>query len=152
MREEVSVVLQKQEILRQAGAIPYEIVAGEIRVLLVTSRESGRWLIPKGCVDTGLSPAEAAELEAYEEAGIEGKVASEIPLGFFTYFKKRKSGFNQPATVEVYLLHVEKRCKKWPEMKQRKLGWFSIAEAAELVKEPGLARLLWRLDEIPIEA
>lgn len=137
-----------QQVLRQAGAIPYSLVDGQVRVLMVTSRDTGRWLIPKGYIDDGLTPAATAAKEAYEEAGIKGVLESDMPLGFFTYFKKLKSGEDRPASVQVFLLRVEKQCKKWPEMKQRKLAWFSPEEAAQLVKEPGLATLLRRLEEI----
>lgn len=135
-----------QQVLQQAGAIPYSLIDGEIRVMLVTSRDTGRWLIPKGYVDPGLTPAAAAAKEAYEEAGIKGVMETMTPLGFFTYFKKRKSGLESPASVQVFLLRVDKQCKKWPEMKQRKFAWFSPAEAAQLVKEPGLSALLLRLE------
>src|SRR5262249_32651877 len=64
----------RADLLHQAGAIPYAIVDGEVRVLLVTSRGSGRWLIPKGNIDPGLTPAEAAAKEAYEEGGIRGRI------------------------------------------------------------------------------
>ncbi len=137
-----------QQVLQQAGAIPYSMMDGELRVLLVTSRDTGRWLIPKGYVDAGLTPADAAAKEAYEEAGIKGVMESATPLGFFTYFKKLKSGEDSPASVQVFLLRVEKQCKKWPEMKQRKYAWFSPEEAARLVKEPGLAALLRRIEDI----
>lgn len=137
-----------EQVLQQAGAIPYTMMDGELRILLVTSRDTGRWLIPKGYVDKGLTPADAAVKEAYEEAGIKGAVASDLPLGFFTYFKKLKSGEDKPASVQVFLLRVEKQCKKWPEMKQRQCGWFRPEEAAGLVREPGLAMLLLRVDEI----
>lgn len=140
-----------QQVLQQAGAIPYSLVDGELRILLVTSRDTGRWLIPKGHVDRGFTPAAAATQEAYEEAGIRGTLDSDLPLGFFTYFKKRKSGADHPASVQVFLLRVEKQCKKWPEMHQRKLAWFSPQEAAQLVKEPGLATLLLRLTEVLLQ-
>jgi len=143
---------QSLEVLQQAGVIPFGIVEGELRVLLVTSRESGRWVIPKGYVEPKLTAAESAAKEAYEEAGIEGKLTSETPLGFFTYLKRIRPGESRPASVEVYLLRVAKQCKKWPEMKQRKCGWFSVQEAAELVEEPGLSRLLLRLEEMDIAA
>lgn len=136
------------EVLRQAGVIPYSVVNGALRVLLVTSRDTGRWLIPKGYVEEGYTPAAAAAKEAYEEAGIKGVMESDIPLGFFTYFKRLKNGEDSPANVEVFLLRVEKQCKKWPEKKERRLAWFTPEEAAQMVREPGLAQLLMRLDEI----
>jgi 8-oxo-dGTP pyrophosphatase MutT (NUDIX family) len=143
---------QTFEVLRQAGVIPFEVAEGELRILLVTSRESGRWVIPKGNVEPKLTPAKSAEKEAYEEAGIEGELISETSLGFFTYLKRMRPGESRPASVEVFLLRVAKQCKKWPEMKQRKCGWFSVQEAAELVDEPGLSRLLLRLEEMDIAA
>jgi 8-oxo-dGTP pyrophosphatase MutT (NUDIX family) len=141
-------VTATDNILRQAGAIAYRIVDGEVRVLLVTSRDTGRWVIPKGYIDAGLTPAQAAAREAYEEAGIKGTITTSMPLGFFTYFKKLGSGERQAATVEVYALRVKKQVKKWPERGERKLSWVSVIEAARSVDEPGLARLLVRLVEI----
>lgn len=136
------------EVLHQAGAIPYAVIEGEVRVLLVTSRGSGRWLIPKGNIDPGLTPAEAAAKETYEEAGIRGTIASDTPLGFFTSFKTLKSGEEKPVTVEVYALSVDRQLKRWPEARQRETCWMPAAEAARSVREPGLALLLLRLKEI----
>lgn len=135
-------------LLHQAGAIPYAIVDGEVQVLLVTSRGSGRWLIPKGNIDPGFTPAQAAVKEAYEEAGIRGKITTDMPLGFFTSFKTLKSGEEKPVTVEVYALRVDRQLKRWPEAREREACWMSASDAARSVKEPGLARLLQRLDEI----
>lgn len=136
------------DILHQAGAIPYSVVDGEVQILLVTSRGSGRWLIPKGNIDPGLTPAEAAAKETYEEAGIRGKIATDTPLGFFTSFKTLKSGEEKPVIVEVYALRVDRQLKRWPEAREREACWMTAAEAARSVKEPGLARLLLRLREI----
>jgi len=137
-----------EQVLQQAGVIPYSMVNGTIRVLLVTSRDTGRWLIPKGFVDDGHTPLTAAVKEAFEEAGVEGVTETETPLGFFTYFKRLKTGEDRPTSVIVYLLRVEKQCKKWPEKKQRQSAWFTPEEAAKLVKEPGLAELLLRLENL----
>lgn len=136
------------DVLHQAGAIPYSVIDGEVRVLLVTSRGSGRWLIPKGNIDPGLTPAEAALKETYEEAGIRGKIATDTPLGFFTSFKTLKSGEEKPVTIEVYALLVERQLKRWPEAGEREARWMSASDAARSVREPGLARLLLRLKEI----
>lgn len=137
-----------EQVLQQAGVIPYSVVNGIVRVLLVTSRDTGRWLIPKGFVDDGYSPMDAAVREAFEEAGVEGVMHTDTPLGFFTYFKRLKTGENRPASVIVYLLRVEKQCKKWPEKKQRQCAWFTPEEASKLVREPGLAELLLRLEDL----
>lgn len=137
-----------EQVLQQAGVIPYSVVNGMVRVLLVTSRDTGRWLIPKGFVDDGHTPLKAAIKEAFEEAGVEGVMDTDTPLGFFTYFKRLKTGEDRPASVIVYLLRVEKQCKKWPEKKQRQAAWFTPEEASKLVKEPGLAELLLRLENL----
>ncbi|MGH7125071.1 MAG: NUDIX hydrolase, partial [Stellaceae bacterium] len=118
------------DVLHQAGAIPYAVIDGEVQVLLVTSRGSGRWLIPKGNIDPGLTPAQAAAKETYEEAGIRGKIATDTPLGFYTSFKTLKSGEEKPVTVEVYALLVDRQLKRWPEARQRGTCWMSANEAA----------------------
>lgn len=138
---------ETQSILHQAGAIAYRIDRGTIQVLLVTSRETGRWIIPKGNIDAGMTPAQAAKREAYEEAGVTGTLTSSIPLGVYTYFKKLKSGQERAAAVEVYLLHADNFDKKWPERKERLIAWMSTAEAIGRVEEPGVVPLLRRFAE-----
>lgn len=119
-----------------------------MQVLLITSRDTGRWIIPKGNISVGVSPSRAAETEAYEEGGVKGEVEGSIPLGFYTYFKERGSGDRCPTSVEVYLLRVAKRVKKWPEKRERRLSWVSIHDAITLVEEPGVVPLLRRLSEL----
>jgi 8-oxo-dGTP pyrophosphatase MutT (NUDIX family) len=140
-------VIVTNPTLHQAGVIAYRVVDGGIRVLLMTSRDTGRWIIPKGNIKTGTTPAKAAEREAYEEAGIRGEIFGSIPLGFYTYFKVLTSGEKQPATVEVYLLMVTQQLKKWPEKHERRLSWVSLKKAVRLVQEPGVVPLLRRLME-----
>ena len=135
-------------ILNQAGVIAYRILDGKVRVLLVTSRDTGRWIIPKGNIKAGEMPCKAAENEAYAEAGVKGTIIGSSPLGMYTYFKKLDSGQARAATVEVYLLRVEERLKKWPERNKRKLSWLSTKEAVALVEEPGIVPLLLRLVEL----
>ena len=134
-------------LLQQAGAIPYRFEAGALQVLLITSRGSGRWVIPKGGIEKGFSPSQAAAREAFEEAGVRWCI-SESPLGSFTYSKRLRSGNFIPATVEVYAMRVEKELKNWPERAERRLKWAPVAQAALLVSEPGIARLLLRLQEV----
>ena len=135
-------------ILNQAGVIAYRVLDGKVRVLLVTSRDTGRWIIPKGNIKAGEIPCKAAENEAYEEAGVKGTIIGSMPLGMYTYFKKLDSGQARPATVEVYLLRVKERLKKWPERNKRKLSWVSTKKAVALVEEPGIVPLLLRLVEL----
>lgn len=140
-------VIVTNPTLHQAGVIAYHVLDGGIRVLLMTSRDTGRWIIPKGNIKTGTKPAKAVEKEAYEEAGIRGEIFGSIPLGFYTYFKVLTSGEKQPATVEVYLLMVTQQLKKWPEKHERRLSWVSLKKAVRLVQEPGVVPLLRRLME-----
>lgn len=141
-------MIETNQILHQAGAIAYRILDGKVQVLLMTSRDTSRWIIPKGNINAGATPAKAAEDEAYEEAGVKGIITSSIPIGFFTYFKMLASGEARPATVEVYLLRVKQQLKKWPEKGQRKLSWVSINKAARLVQEPGVVSLILHLNEL----
>jgi len=113
----------------------------------MTSRDTGRWIIPKGYVNGNSTPSKAAEKEAYEEAGLRGSITSSIPLGIYTYFKRLESGEARAATVQVYLLRVTERLKKWPEKGERKLSWVTTKQAVDLVEEPGVVPLLRRLME-----
>jgi 8-oxo-dGTP pyrophosphatase MutT (NUDIX family) len=133
--------------LHQAGVIAYRILDGKVQLLLMTSRDTGRWIIPKGNIDAGATPAKAAEKEAYEEAGVKGTITRLLPLGTYTYLKKLEAGEVRRAAVEVYLLRVKERLKKWPEKGERKLSWVSTKEAVRLIEEPGLIPLLLRLME-----
>jgi 8-oxo-dGTP pyrophosphatase MutT (NUDIX family) len=143
----ISELMRETHIVRQAGAIPFRRGPEGLRVLLITSRDTGRWVIPKGHVETGQTGAIAAAAEAYEEAGLAG-VLGDFPLGFYTYGKRLRSGAVQPATVEVYTLEVAIQMKKWPERKQRRLEWMDVSTAAGLVHEPGLSVLMRRLGEV----
>ena len=80
--------------------------------------------------------------------GGQGTITGSIPLGFYTYFKKLDSGEARAATVEVYLLRVKERLKKWPERSERKVSWVSTKEAVRLVEEPGVVPLLLRVMEL----
>ncbi len=143
-----AVVVGERPVLRQAGVIPYRVVNGKVQVLLVTSRGSGRWIIPKGNVAAGSTALEAAEEEAFEEAGIKGAADSAIPLGSYTYGKRLGSGDVRPAVVEVYLLRALRQVKKWREKGQRMQEWVSIEQAIVRHDEPGLEPLLYGLLEL----
>jgi len=136
-----------ENVLRQAGAVPYRVEPDGLRVLLITSRGTGRWVIPKGNIEKGFSPAQAAAQEAYEEAGIRGSVDA-LPLGSFTYPKRMNSGRIKPASVTVFALRFEKQLKSWPEQGERKMKWMTVPAAMAAVRDPGVPRLLRRLEEI----
>ena len=131
-------MIEGDEPLPQAGVIAYRIRRGEVQVLLMTSRDTGRWIIPKGNIKPGTTPSQVAAQEAFEEAGIKGTIVSSTPLGVYTYFKKLGSGEVRAAAVEVFLLQVKKQLKKWPEKGERQLAWVSAKEAVGLIEEPGV--------------
>lgn len=112
----------------------------EHEVLLITSRDTGRWVIPKGWPMRGKSGSECALREAYEEAGVEGS-PSPAPIGVFTYDKVLPDGV-QPCIVSVYPVEVERLRNDFPEKGQRERKWFSPKKASEKVDEPELRSLL----------
>ena len=126
---------------RQVAALPYEKCKDGTRVMLVTSRETGRPVLPKGWTEKNLTNAEAAEREAFEEAGLKGKIAKK-PIGSYDYVKIVGPGFALNCTVDVYPLEIKKQLKEWPEKGQRERLWLTPGEAALRVFEPGLAAIL----------
>ena len=112
-------------------------------VLLVTSRDTGRWVLPKGWVEKGRTAAEQAAQEAFEEAGILGTVAT-TPIGRYSYPKRQRSGPSIPCQVLVFPLAVERLLRQWPEKGQRIRRWFSLQTAAGLVAERKLGRVMLR--------
>jgi 8-oxo-dGTP pyrophosphatase MutT (NUDIX family) len=124
----------------QVAALPLTIGEdGVTRVLLLTSRETRRWVTPKGWPMKGRKPYEAAAQEALEEAGVTGQ-AKKKPIGTYTYFKRREAHFDV-CRVDVYLLVVKKQLETWREKDQREARWFTLDEAADMVQEPGLVAL-----------
>ena len=130
----------------QYAALPYRLEDGVLRVFLVTSRESRRWVIPKGWPIRGLKPHDSAAREAYEEAGLEGRVRKRR-IGAFTYEKRLEQG-SVLCSVDVFPLEVRRRTKSYPERGQREGRWMEPDEAADLVREPDLADLIRRLPEL----
>jgi 8-oxo-dGTP pyrophosphatase MutT (NUDIX family) len=126
---------------KQVAALPYAKVNGAIKVMLVTSRETGRPVLPKGWAEKSLSDPEAAEREAFEEAGLKGKI-SKKPVGSYDYVKIVGPGFALPCTVAVYPLQIRKHLKIWPEKAERERLWLTVEEAASRVAEPELAKIL----------
>lgn len=110
--------------------------------LLITSRDTGRWIIPKGWPIRGLSSGETAQREAWEEAGVKSSTVSGTPIGSYSYNKRGENGFSVPVETLVYSVQVSEMRDKFPEVKQRKRRWVSALEAAEMVQEPDLKALL----------
>ena len=126
---------------RQVAALPYRRRGGALQVLLVTSRDTGRWVIPKGWPMTGVKPHRAAGREAWEEAGALGRVGKRS-LGAYRYAKRLGDGTAVPCVVTVFPLAVERLKNRWPERDERRRRWVPPEEAAEKVEEPDLAQLL----------
>lgn len=129
---------------QQYAALPLRGHGDDTRVLLVTSRDTGRWVLPKGWAETGLTGPELAAKEAFEEAGIRGAVAAE-PAGAYAYAKRLPRERTMACTVAVFAMRVDRELKDWPERHQRRRQWFSLPRAATLVSEPELTALLLRL-------
>jgi 8-oxo-dGTP pyrophosphatase MutT (NUDIX family) len=113
----------------------------QIEILLVTSLNSKRWILPKGWLEPELSAAENAAREAFEEAGVTGKVSSQ-PVGAYHYLKEKKDGGGMPCSVDVFALAVTKQLDDWPEKNARELAWLTVERAAMQVSEPGLREIL----------
>ncbi len=116
---------------------------GKPRILMITSRETKRWIIPKGWPMTGKTHAAAATIEAWEEAGVIAKRNTPTPhVGTF-YYKKRtkKKRFKNTQTV-VFLLETHKLAKRFPEKGQRKVRWVSQRKAEKYLSDEGLAKII----------
>jgi 8-oxo-dGTP pyrophosphatase MutT (NUDIX family) len=118
----------------QYAALPWRLGEG-VEILLVTSRDTGRWVIPKGWPMKGRSPHGAAAMEASEEAGLVGKIEKK-KLGSFHYRKRLKNGAALLSRVDVFPMRVTRQLKNWPEMHQRVTQWFPSVTAAERWSNP----------------
>jgi 8-oxo-dGTP pyrophosphatase MutT (NUDIX family) len=129
----------------QFAALCWRLGKAGAEVLLISSRETGRWVIPKGWPMKGLAGHETAEIEAWEEAGITGRIAA-AKLGHFSYEKIVKRDSKQerahPCVVDVFPLEVSAVAEKFPEQRQRRRKWFAPEKAARKVTEAGLKALL----------
>ena len=132
---------QKRNARSQFGALCYRITDGKIQVLLITSRRTQRWVLPKGWPENGMTPGESAANEAMEEAGVTGKL-NERPLGVYYYEKIMRNGKNYPCIVTIYELKVQKTWADYQEKSERRRKWFSQKGAAKRVLEPDLALLI----------
>ncbi|MGG6892322.1 NUDIX hydrolase [Rhizobium sp. BR 315] len=114
---------------------------GEIDILVITSRDSGRWIVPKGWPMKGKQPHEAAAIEAWEEAGVRGKVRK-VPVGRYTYLKELEDGKFVPCVVDLFQIEMKEVRADFKERGQRLLDWVSPDEAARRVREIELKSLL----------
>lgn len=120
----------------QASAVPYRVAGKEIEICLITSISSGRWGFPKGLIDPGETAPETALKEAYEEAGLRGRIVG-APLGEYRYAK-----WGSMLTVTTYLMEVTHAETAWLEADRRQRRWASPDEAGRMLDRRHLARLL----------
>jgi 8-oxo-dGTP pyrophosphatase MutT (NUDIX family) len=127
----------------QVAALPWRKTRDDIEVMLITSRDTGRWVLPKGWPEGHEQLFDTAAREAAEEAGLGGAVAR-FEIGSYFYAKVLASGMERRCEVLVFPLEVDELATAWPEKKERTRKWFSPAEAARLVKEDDLGELIAR--------
>ena len=128
---------------QQVGALPLRLAKdGAPEVLLLTSRTTKRWVIPKGWTMRKLTLGQAAEREAYEEAGLVGWIYGEDAVGRYEYEKQFDGGDTRMVGVDVFLLMVSGQMDAWPEQAERETAWFEPEQAARLVAEADLAEII----------
>jgi 8-oxo-dGTP pyrophosphatase MutT (NUDIX family) len=132
----------KTDLRTQFAALCYRIKNEKVQFCLVTSRRSGRWIVPKGWPMNGQTPMDAAATEAFEEAGVRGKIEPR-PIGVFSYYKVHSKN-ELPCIAVVYPLKVKKVLRTWPEHKERNRKWLSRKKAAALVDDAELSQIILR--------
>ncbi|MDX1708702.1 MAG: NUDIX hydrolase [Desulfobacterales bacterium] len=126
----------------QSGVIPFRMVDGDIQILLITTNSRKHWTIPKGLIEDGMSAAESAVHEAYEEAGIRGEL-HEISVGRYQYHK-----WGGTCDVAVFLMAVTRLLDHWPEAYFRERVWCSIDDARQMVKHKGLSDMIGQIESV----
>lgn len=131
----------KRDVRTQFGAICYRVEHGKVQILLITSRRSRRWIVPKGWPMDGKSPARAAAIEAWEEAGAIGEESADC-VGLYSYTKDAGKIGPFLCVVSLFAVKVKRTSRDFPESHQRKRKWVSPKKAANMVEEPELAKVL----------
>jgi 8-oxo-dGTP pyrophosphatase MutT (NUDIX family) len=136
----------KSEVLfrehgNQVAALCWRAGRRGLEVLLITSLNSKRWILPKGWPEADLTGCENAAREAFEEAGVTGKIAAQ-PIGHYHYLKEKREGGGMPVSVDVFALCVTRQVDDWPEKAVRTLAWMPLNEAIARVSEPGVRLVL----------
>ena len=130
-----------RDSISQVGALCLRETKGKTEVLLVKSSR-GRWIVPKGWPMDGLTDAQAAKVEAWEEAGVDKGKVSKAPIGGYVTRKLFDNGRKTMCHVTIYRIDVKHMVKRYPEAGQRKRKWMSLKKAAKKVDDPGLRKLL----------
>ncbi|WP_238364935.1 NUDIX hydrolase [Mesobacterium pallidum] len=135
----------KSDVRVQFGALCYRIKDGKTEVLMVTSRSRRRWIVPKGWPMENKTPGQAAEIEAWEEAGVRGQAVGPS-LGVYSYGKIVENGVLLPCVVMLYPVKVDSLADSWPEKHERKRRWMGRKKAARKTDDPDLAYLIRNFD------
>lgn len=141
LKERVKSFFGKTPCHVQVAALPWRKTATGLEIMLITSRGTGRWVLPKGWPEGDEHFWDAAAREAAEEAGLRGAV-SDSTVGSYYYDKIRTSGEQLRCEVKVYPLEVDDIADKWRERRQRTRRWMQPDEASQSVQEPELAALI----------
>lgn len=126
--------------IEQSAALPYRWARAGLEVMLVTSRTTRRWVLPKGSIGNGLTAYEAAVLEAYEEAGVDGRIGRSC-IGVYGYTKRNEKK-QKRCLVKVFPLRVACVLPDWPERRQRRRQWVDFRTAAARVQEVSLKKIM----------
>lgn len=141
-------ITDKRDVRTQFAALCYRVIKDKTEVLMITSRGTGRWIIPKGWPVDGKTPEESALNEAWEEAGVKGKVTGSC-LALYSYLKRvDDTTAPLPCAVMVYPVSVKSLSGTFPEKGQRLRKWMDLKKAAKKVDEPELAHLLRKFDTL----
>lgn len=135
----------KTDVRTQFAALCYRVKNDKVQVLLVTSRGTKRWILPKGWPVNNATPQDSAAQEAWEEAGVIGQ-PDPRPLGLYSYTKVQEDDADFPCVAMVYAVRVTSLSKDYPEAAERKRKWVSRKKAAAMVGEPELTRILRDFD------
>ncbi|MCW8842100.1 MAG: NUDIX hydrolase [Rhodobacteraceae bacterium] len=137
----VSPLIRRPRLL-QVAALCYREDGPKKKVLLITSRNTQRWIVPKGWHIDGLDAPGAALQEAWEEAGVKKAAINPDSIGSFDYSKRLENGVPVPVEAQVFAVEVESLKDDFPESEERTRKWVAPEEAAEMVEEPGLRSIL----------
>ncbi|HIJ38835.1 MAG TPA: NUDIX hydrolase [Rhodospirillaceae bacterium] len=135
---------RKRKLFQQYAALPWTLREGVLLVMLLTSRETRRWIIPKGWPIKNLAPCDVAAKEAFEEGGLLGEIVRD-PIAQFHYSKRMEGNKRRRCLVDVFPLAVKQELDAWPEQNERSRAWMTPEEAADRVAESGLVKLLRKL-------
>ena len=140
----VSAAMPSPDRREQVAALCFKETPEGRKVLLITSRDTGRWIVPKGWPIKGKDGPGSALQEAWEEAGVSKADIEEEPIGVYEYRKGMSDGDSVPVEATVYKTHVHALKERYPEVDERERAWFPPEEAANLVDEPDLKTILLR--------